>query len=259
MCSFQSVLGLLVEGIARGFNTFRMSVVAERANVAPGDRQPAAHETLNAFCAKGCVAALADSSPATEQEHRVMAERELLRAEVITIAPWLTQVQRRALSLQASFPPPERVDCDEVLSSLFRAKLPLHEVMTAMLGPAVAGGITAALCGMGPINVSASIEATLGAVILNVRRLSEVPPPIVRFRRERRRRNAGPTNVKCSGDVTSNAWLSVLAIFQCFVSFFFVHAMRSSWCRALQPFSVSTGIYGIRSALTGRSFLDEDL
>ena len=74
------------------------------------------------------------------------------------------------------------------------------------------------------------------------RRLSEVPPPIVRFRRERRRRNAGPTNVKCSGDVTSNAWLSVLAIFQCFVSFFFVHAMRSSWCRALQPFSVSTGI-----------------
>ena len=60
MCSFQSVLGLLVEGIARGFNTFRMSVVAERANVAPGDRQPAAHETLNAFCAKGCVAALAD-------------------------------------------------------------------------------------------------------------------------------------------------------------------------------------------------------
>ena len=145
-----------------------MSEVAERANVAPGDRQPAAHETLNAFCAKGCVAALADSSPATEQEHRVMVERELLRAEVITIAPWLTQVQRRALSLQASFPPPERVDCDEVLSSLFRAKLPLHEVMTAMLGPAVAGGITAALCGMGPINVSASIEATLGAVILNV-------------------------------------------------------------------------------------------
>jgi len=54
------------------------------------------------------------------------------------------------------------------------------------------------------------------------RRLSEVPPPIVRFRRERRRRNVGPTNVKCSGDVTSNAWLSVLAIFQCFVSFFFV-------------------------------------
>ena len=144
-----------------------MCEVAEHADAASGDHP--ARETFNAFGAgRGCAARSIAPHVVPEDDRQAMLRKELLRAEVITIAPWLTHVQWRALSLQASFPRPERVDCAELFSALLKANLTLDVLFPALLGPAVARYVMPALLGMGPIIIGASAETTLGAVILRV-------------------------------------------------------------------------------------------